>query len=160
MIVRNVSGDSLLNPIAEALVRERHHIEELLEVRHMIEPGLAARAAVHCRSEQLAALELILQRQQEKVCRGNLPVEDDIEFHYVIARAADNSVLLKIYEILMEQLRKMRERSLQVRGREKISFLGHRRIMEALRSRDSHAADLAMRRHLQEIGNVILRGAR
>jgi GntR family transcriptional repressor for pyruvate dehydrogenase complex len=160
LIVRHLPGDSLLNPIAEALVRERHHISELLEVRQMIEPGLAARAAVHCGAEQLAALELILQRQQEKLRRGNLPIEDDIEFHYVIARAADNSVLLRIYEILMEQFRETRERSLQVKGRAKISFVGHRRILEALKHKHSHTADLAMRRHLQEIGDVILKGLR
>ena len=158
MIVRDVSSGSLLDPLANKLLRERHHIDDLLEVRQMIEPGMAARAAVYCGPEQIAGLELILRRQQQIVREGGQPIEDDIKFHYAIARAADNSVMLKIFDLLMDQLRETRERSFQVKGRSQKSYAGHRRILEALKRKDARAADAAMRRHLQEIGKIILTG--
>jgi GntR family transcriptional repressor for pyruvate dehydrogenase complex len=157
-IVRDVSSDSLLDPLAASLLRKRHHIDDLLEVRQMIEPGMAARAAVYCGPEQIAGLELILRRQQQIVREGGQPIEDDIKFHYAIARAADNSVMLKIFDLLMDQLRETRERSFQVKGRSQKSYAGHRRILEALKRKDARAADAAMRRHLQEIGKIILTG--
>jgi GntR family transcriptional repressor for pyruvate dehydrogenase complex len=159
-IVRDVSGESVLDPLAAALLLKRHHIHDLLEVRQMIEPGIAARAAVHASPEQIARLELILRRQQENLGDGGLPGEDDIAFHCVIATAADNSVMLKIFDLLMEQLKESRERSLQVKGRSQKSYAGHRRILEALKRKDAGGAETAMRRHLQEIEKIILRGLR
>jgi GntR family transcriptional repressor for pyruvate dehydrogenase complex len=86
-----------------------------------------------------------------------LAIEEDSEFHYTIARAAKNSVVLKVLDVLMDLLRESRERSLQVEGRLQRSFAGHQRILSAIKRRDATAAEGAMHRHLEEIEDVILR---
>jgi len=58
---------------------------------------------------------------------------------------------------LMDLLRESRERSLQVEGRQEKSLAGHRRILSALKQGDAAAAEAAMRRHLQEIEEVLLK---
>jgi GntR family transcriptional repressor for pyruvate dehydrogenase complex len=158
-VVRELRVDAVLNPLASVLISQRKLLGELLEVRRMIEPPLAARAAIHATPEEIAEMEDILRRQEEKVQRGELAIEEDSEFHYAIAMAADNTVILKILDVLMDLLRQTRERSLQAEGRLQKSFAGHCRILEALRRRDAKAAESEMRRHVHEIERIVVRTA-
>jgi GntR family transcriptional regulator, transcriptional repressor for pyruvate dehydrogenase complex len=156
-MVRELSAESLVNPLAKVLRQKRKMISELLEVRKMIEPPLARRAALHICAEAIDKLERILARQQEKLRSHELAIEEDSEFHFQIALAADNSVVLKVVNVLMDLLRETRERSLQVEGRQEKALAGHRRIFAALKRHDAGAAESAMRRHLQEIENIVLK---
>ena len=156
-VVRDGSAGSAVNPLFTMLVRKREMVSELLDVRKMLEPPLAARAAAHASAEDIAYLEDILRRQGEKVCRGELAIEEDSEFHYTIARAAKNSVVLKVLDVLMDLLRESRERTLQVEGRLQRSFAGHRRILQAIQRHDAAAAEAAMHQHVEEIEELILK---
>lgn len=155
-IVRDSSPDAMVNPLFSALMRKRKHIAELLDVRIMIEPAIAARAARHITPEQLDRMEEILRRQGEKVARGEPAIEEDSEFHYTITMAANNSVLLHVIDILMDLLRESRERNMQVEGRLQKSFEGHQRIYTALSRGDAKAAEAAMRRHLEAVSQLVL----
>ncbi len=154
-VVRDLSPDAVVTPLASLLLRSRGLLADLLDVRKMIEPHLAARAAVHATEEEVARLQAILDRQRAKAQAGQLAVEEDSEFHYTIATAARNQVILRILDVLMDLLRTSREKSLQVPGRLQKSLEGHRRILRAIRRRDPAAAEAAMRRHLEEIEQVL-----
>ena len=156
-VVREISADSLVVPLASVLMRKREMIAELVDVRRMIEPALAGRAAVNATEEELAQLEDILDRQQAKMRRGEPTIDEDSEFHYTVALAARNSVILKVLDLLMDLLRESRTRSLQVPGRIERSYAGHRRILRALKRRDAGAAETAVRKHLKEIEDIVLR---
>lgn len=155
-VVRDLDPDAVVHPLASLLVRNQSLLHDLLDVRKMIEPHLAARAARHATEEELARLHAIVHRQQAKAERGELAVEEDSEFHYTIATASRNQVILRILDVLMDLLRTSRERSLQVPGRLQRSLEGHRRILAAIRRRDPAAAEAAMRRHLEEIEEVLV----
>jgi len=155
-VVREVSVDTVVRPVANVLLQKRKGINELLDVRMIIEPALAARAALHASPGQIAELHAILERQDEKVRRAELATEEDSAFHYAIALAADNSVMLKLVHVLMDVSRETRERSLQFGGRQEKSLAGHRRILTAIEQGDAAAAKAAMRRHLLEIEKIIL----
>ena len=155
-VVRDPAAASPLNPVADVLLQKRQHIAELLEVRKMLEPPVAQRAALHINPGQVREIESILQRQEEKLRRNEPAIEEDSLFHYAIAEAADNSVVLKLVDVLMDLLRETRERSLQVEGRQEKSLAGHRLILAALKQCDAEAAAAAMRRHLSEIENIVL----
>ena len=155
-VVRKLSTDLLSDPLAAALVQQRNKVNELLDVRKIIEPALARRAAIHATADEIAELEQILRRQEEKVRRRELAIEEDCEFHYNIAMAADNNVILKVLDILMDLLRETRKKSLQTEGRPEKSLAGHRRIFTALKRRNGRAAEAAMRQHLQEIEKIVL----
>jgi GntR family transcriptional repressor for pyruvate dehydrogenase complex len=156
-VVREPSADALVSPLAAVIVQKRKLVGELLDVRQIIEPPLARRAALHATADQIAEMEQILERQGEKVQRGEMSIEEDNEFHYSIALAADNSVVLRIVDVLMDLLRETRERSLQTEGRREKSLAGHRRILAALKLHDPAASEAAMRQHLEEIENIVLR---
>jgi GntR family transcriptional repressor for pyruvate dehydrogenase complex len=155
-VVRELSADAVVNPVASVLLQKRKAIDDLLDVRNIIEPALARRAALHASHKQIAELQEILSRQEEKVRRGELTTEEDSSFHYTIAVAADNTVMLKLVHVLMDLLHETRERSLQVGGRQEKSLAGHRRILAALKQGDADEAEAAMRRHVTEIKKIVL----
>jgi GntR family transcriptional regulator, transcriptional repressor for pyruvate dehydrogenase complex len=156
-VIRDLSTDSLVVPLASVLVRKRGMVAELLDVRRMIEPALAARAAQHASGAQIAQLEDILRRQWDKMRRGEDAIAEDSEFHRTIALAAKNSVVLRVLDVLMDLLRESRNQSLQVRGRRERSYAGHVRVLNAIKRRDPAGASRAARQHLTEIQGVVMR---
>ena len=154
-VVREVSPDALVNPLANVITQKRQLVSELLDFRRMLEPPLAARAATHASAEQIAEMEDILRRQDEKISRGELGVEEDSAFHYIIALASGNSVVLKVLDVVMDMLRKTRERSLQAEGRPQKSSAGHHRILAAIKKRNAAAAEGAMRRHIKDVEEMV-----
>jgi GntR family transcriptional repressor for pyruvate dehydrogenase complex len=157
-VVREISGDSVMNPFSNALKRRRESVSELLDFRKMLEPPLAARAATHASADEISEMEEILERQETKQARGESAVAEDSEFHYSVALASGNSVVLKVLDILMELLRDTRERSLQVEGRPQKSIAGHRRILAAIKRHDAEGAKSAMRRHIEDVEEIVLDG--
>jgi len=155
-IVREISPDSLVNPFANALRRRQELVTELLDFRKMLEPPLAARAATHASPEEIAEMEEILERQEKKQAQGEACVDEDAEFHYSVGLASGNSVVLKVLDILMDLLRDTRERSLQVEGRSQRSIAGHKRILTAIKRHDAEAAKAAMRRHIEDVEEIVL----
>lgn len=155
-VVREHAADAVVNPLTQVLVQKRKLVSELLDVRKMIEPPLAARAAVHATSDEVAEMDSILRRQEEKMRGGELAIEEDNEFHYAIALAADNSVVLKVLDVLMDLLRETRERSLQVEGRPERSMADHREILDAIKRQDPAGAGVAMRQHIEAVEKMLL----
>jgi GntR family transcriptional repressor for pyruvate dehydrogenase complex len=155
-IVREASADSVVNPFAHALKRRREMVSELLDFRKMLEPPLAARAATHASADEILEMEEILQRQEAKLSRGETTIGEDAEFHYSVALASGNSVVLKVLDIVMDLLRDTRERSLQVEGRPRKSLIGHQRILAAIKRQDAESAKAAMRRHIEDVEEIVL----
>jgi len=155
-VVREISADTLMNPLTNVLRHKMELVGELLDFRKMLEPPLAARAATHASDEELEEMEEILRRQETKLRRGEAAIEEDSEFHYSIAMASGNSVVLKVLDVLMDLLRDTRERSLQLEGRPQRSLAGHRRVLAAIKRRDAEAAKAAMRRHIEDVEEIVL----
>lgn len=155
-VVREISPDALVNPLANVIQHKRQLVGELLDFRRMLEPPLAGRAATHASEEDVAAMEEILRRQGVKVRGGDVAVEEDSEFHYRIAMASGNSVVLKVLDVVMDLLRQTRERSLQSEGRPQKSLAGHRRILSAIRRHDAASAQTAMQQHIADVEKMVL----
>ena len=155
-IVRESAVEPLANPFASALKRRKEMVSELLDFRKMLEPPLAARAATHASADEISEMEEILQRQEKTQKQGEPAIAEDAEFHYSIALASGNSVVLKVIDTLMDLLRDTREQSLQVEGRAEKSLAGHRRILSAIKRRDAEAAKAAMRRHIEDVEEIVL----
>lgn len=155
-VIRELSTETLMAPIASALLARRDLLADLLDVRKMIEPAMAREAARRATPDEVRQMEAILARQAARIEAGGLAIEEDSAFHDMIARASRNQVVLKVVDVLMDLLREGRERSLQVRGRPQRSLGGHRQILEAIRRRDGDAAERSMLNHLEQIEEMLL----
>jgi GntR family transcriptional regulator, transcriptional repressor for pyruvate dehydrogenase complex len=155
-IVREITANSVASPFANVLKRKEELMSELLDFRKILEPPLAARAATHASADEISEMEDILKRQEGKLREGATTVGEDSEFHYAVAMASGNSVVLKVLDILMDLLRDTRERSLQVEGRPQKSLAGHYKILSAIKRHDAEAAKAAMRRHIEDVEEIVM----
>jgi GntR family transcriptional repressor for pyruvate dehydrogenase complex len=149
--VRTPSTDDLIQPLASALLAGKRELVDVLEVREMIEPAIARKAAQRASSEQLAELQAIVERQAAKVARGESYPQEDAEFHYTIAVAANNPIVLRLLNVVMDLLHESRASYLQGADRPVRSLEGHRKILDAIRRRDGEGAYRATLEHIGQV---------
>jgi GntR family transcriptional repressor for pyruvate dehydrogenase complex len=154
-VVQQVPIDAIASPLAGALVASKDLTAELFDMRKMLEPPLARAAAMRATAEDLLALHDILARQSERVRAAETGIAEDTLFHYRVAAAAKNQVVLRVIDVIMDLLREGRAQSLQGRGRAERSLEGHRRILAAIEDRDAEAAAESMRAHIEEIESLL-----
>jgi GntR family transcriptional repressor for pyruvate dehydrogenase complex len=150
-IVRQIPIDTIVSPLADALAAGKDLTADLFDMRKMLEPPLARAAALRAMDEDIRTMAEILDHQGRRVAAGEIAIEEDNEFHYRIAAASKNQVVLRTIDVLMDLLRESRVRSLQGPGRSEKSLAGHRRILEAVCRHDPDGAAEAMRAHIEEI---------
>lgn len=128
---------------------------DLVQARLVVEPELAARAALHAGSAQVAALSRALQasRAPGQTWRGY--ELQDARLHREIALAAGNPLLLFLYDHLAAIRRVMtwdRPRLAEDGPpADHPSFAEHDRIIAAIAARDPAAARQAMAAHVTAV---------
>jgi len=157
-VVRQIPIDAIIRPLADALAVTKDLTADLFDMRKILEPPLARAAALRATAEDVQALEEIVARHGERVRVGEVAIEEDGAFHYRVATAAKNQVVLRTVDILMDLLLESRVRSIQAPGRAEKSLEGHRRILAAIRRRDPDGAAEAMRAHIEEIEMTLFPG--
>src|SRR5919197_3583447 len=115
--VRSADTEALVPPLAAAILRGQREMAEVLEVRELIEPGIARLAALRATAEHVAELEVTLDRQRDCIAQGRPFVDEDTAFHYTLARAADNHILLRLHKVILDVLRESRQSYLHVPDR-------------------------------------------
>jgi GntR family transcriptional regulator, transcriptional repressor for pyruvate dehydrogenase complex len=153
--VREVSVESLIEPLALVMLSQREALGELFEARQLIEPALAALAARRATPEDVQEMERILEAQAKEVAAGRTGLEQDAQFHSAIGAAAHNRAITRIAHAVMDLLRQSREDSLNTPGRPDRSHNDHRRLLAAIRGRDENAARQAMIDHLEAVEALI-----
>lgn len=155
--VRTGDTEMLVGPLAAAILRGRRELAEVLEVRELIEPGIARLAARRATAEHVAELETLLQRQRECIAAERSFVEEDTAFHYTLAKAADNHILLRLHNVILDVLRESRQSYLHVPNRPQMSLRGHEAMLAAVKAKDVDAAYRASLAHITEVRDGILR---
>src|SRR5207248_6887900 len=120
-------------------------------------PGIARLAATRATAEHVVELEHLLERQQECIANGRPFVDEDTAFHYTLARAADNHILLRLHNVILDLLRESRQSYLHVPDRPQMSLRGHEAMLAAVKAKDVDAAYLASLAHITEVRDGILR---
>jgi GntR family hexuronate regulon transcriptional repressor len=133
---------------------------ELTEARRLFEGEAAALAATTITDDCLEELANIVAEMADENARNQQDWTADRRFHVTIARATRNTAIASVIENLLDMRHKsplcvyMLERARRVGVQPRVSE--HRRILVALRKRDSRAARNAMRDHLARVIEDIL----
>jgi GntR family transcriptional repressor for pyruvate dehydrogenase complex len=121
--VRRTVPEDLARPLSNLIARG-HTLTDVIEVRGLIEPAIAASAAKRIRPDELAELREILQQQAEKVAAGQPYAEEDTRFHELIGQAARNELLVTMLGVIWDVLRSSREQWLQTAAADHIRAVG------------------------------------
>ena len=123
-------------------------INELIEVRNIIEVKSAELAAERATTEDVASIKKALQIMQTKNVSLNDYAKADIEFHIAVAQATHNSVLILIIETIRPLLHDVIMTTLKSNSRPEQSLHYHEKIFSAIENGDKQNASKAMMEHL------------
>ena len=154
--VREISVESLIEPLALVILAQREAVGELFEARRLLEPAIAGLAARRATRDEIQEMERILEEQAKEVAAGRTGLAQDAAFHAAIAGSAHNRAITRIVNALMDLLTQSREESLQTPGRPTRSHQDHRRILTAIQRRDAASAQGAMLDHLIAVEGLVM----
>jgi len=128
-------------------------LTDLTEVREILEPEIAARAAVRITEEYILAMQQAVATMEAAVSAENseIFVEADLDFHLALAEATQNAVIPVLMDSIIDLLREQRKRTGLVTGGLWRGQSHHKRILEAIICHDPEAARAAMKDHLQQV---------
>lgn len=136
---------------------------EVLRARLLIEPMLAAEAAINASASDLAELQLCAKRGREADTWRRYENWDN-RFHSVIANATQNKVLVMTFDNLNNVRRTVawgRRRSGSTGpSANHHSFKEHDAIVRAILDRNGAAAERAMRDHIETVWRNMMEGSR
>ena len=157
VLTQRVGDGTYLSSTAESILNEpidflvllddlSHH--ELFETRLIVEPELAARAAERATAEDLSALRnAIFAMERSKNNRERL--DADLAFHDAIFRASGNRICHLLFRVIHRNLlTSMSQLSRRVPLDRPLTY--HKRIYEAIQSRNSDEARRQMLEHITD----------
>ena len=157
MEIRPVSEWNHLDPLLLELNHDpasvRRTLGDLHDLRMLLEPEIAARAALMATDEQLERMQHAVERMEELEDDPDAYLEVDVDFHSELASATGNVVLAFVLDSVRELLRVSR-RITNLINKMPETTLAHRRIYEGLVAREPETARQAMSAHLLTVTEV------
>ena len=135
---------------------------EVMEARLLIEPELARFAAFRARGENITELELCVQKMAATTTRNDWHFWDR-RFHRAIGRAANNTLLLVLLEMIQRNMDRgiwgeLSEKLDRTSGTTEGSMHDHLSIFTPIKNRNPEAAFEAMRTHLLRVQRIYFGG--
>ena len=149
--VKNISSEHVSDSMHSYLkvTGNGNTMMEVIEARIIIEPAIAEFAALHHKDEDIIALRRNLEEMRlntDKAEHARL----DMKFHLLVAEASGNNIMpliLNPIHRLMPNIKKKIMKS--VPGAKEAALLWHKKVIEAIESRDPQKAYSAMKGHLE-----------
>ena len=166
VISQRVGSGTRLNPAAASILSEPLQFlillngitfQELAEARLIVEPQLAARAALRATAEDIQALKRAIRQMEDSAANSDEFVASDLAFHRALFGAAGNRVCTMLFTVVHESLEELiRFTSVLVEPEHTIRF--HRQILKAIQAQDVDAARLQMHEHLEDVCSLLPQG--
>jgi DNA-binding GntR family transcriptional regulator len=131
-------------------------LDEIVQLRLMLEVPPLEQIVATARDEELDALAIVADQIVDAARRQDLPtyVLVDQTFHMDLLRIARNRRLLHLVAELRDQTQLLGLRRLGEAGELVQSGLEHQHILEAVRARDVDAAKALMTRHIEHARGI------
>lgn len=150
--VSSHGGDAASGGLAE-ISRQMTPVR-MLRARLCIEPAIAREAAINASDEALIRMKLARDRAESAPTWAEYEMHDGT-FHRAVAQAADNILLLSLFD-QVNQVKRAVAWATVVRTTDRppsgySSFVEHNKIIGAIEARDPAAAHEAMRAHIGSV---------
>ncbi len=153
--IRQTSVDSIIGPMALILSMEKDTIMELLQVRKVLEVEAVGLAAARASEEEKLLIKQAIEQMESDLKQGRLGEEADHKFHFAIAGATGNSILMRlmntISDTMQHTLLASRKRLYESKGTPERLYTEHRQIYQAVAAGDVELARQLMYSHLEKV---------
>ena len=135
------------DPLGFHLIRDQEKLaRDLVEVRMLVEPPMAALAAQNATPAEVEELAYLCNEVDDLIRAGQPHMEKDKEFHTRIARCSGNLIMPKLLPIIHGAISLFIH---ETRGElRQETMRTHRAVLNAIRAGDAPAASDAMYLHL------------
>jgi DNA-binding FadR family transcriptional regulator len=155
--VSDLNSAIYLNGLIPLVLINPDSLIDILEFRSIIEVGSTKLCAERCTKEDIELLQETYERMKKFKDDADKFYKADFEFHMIIAKGSNNSLIIKINSILTDLLTYHQKEMYKYLG-PKGGIEEHIKIIDAIKDRDSELAALLMQRHihrtLDEIKNI------
>jgi DNA-binding FadR family transcriptional regulator len=162
MQLRRASAWNQLDPQMIELIDDpevaRRYLADVHYVRTLIEPEVAARAALQADDDQIARARAALETMASHTDDPDAYLEADVAFHRELAAATGSVILAFVLDSLGELQRLSRRVTNRLLKRLPEATREHRRILEAVIAREPEQARAAMQAHLLTVEHVWVPG--
>jgi len=169
-ISRTPIREALLKLESEGLVRSasrvgffvrgltKHDLQELFELREILESYAAEKAAEHVDEQDVQRLGEFQERAAKAISAGNMSefMAMEVEIHSLILKKAGNSRLMKMLESIKDLIQRERMLSLQSPENIEESFKEHQVVINLLKKKDAKMAGKMMRSHILAVKERML----
>lgn len=151
----DTSQADLALALGEVFARERHRLDDIFELRLLLEPQITYLAAQRITTEELENLHKIMA-DYVRTLRAYQPVQGiDQSFHDAIAAATGNQSVILLMEKMHDLMHESRDEALQSPIRSERSLQDHLKILDALGTHDAERAREAMKEHLEHTREIV-----
>ena len=126
-------GDSIMmNNLLMLHLIKQYALEEMIEVRKVLETSNVRFAVLRARDEDLAALKEILEQSRGQIANKAAFIKSDYAFHQAIAVASGNSILATMLQTMRTMMSDFNSQLLTSQeGRQQV-YAHHKKIVEAI----------------------------
>lgn len=151
--VVNATGDTLSQSFQTMLNLDQGAglQENLVEVREILEPEIAYRAALRARPEDIKALRRAVAAMDVSMDDITRFIRADDDFHLALAVATQNVFVPRLMASVVDVLHEHRGRIFHTEGGSARGQDHHKRILRAVEEGAPEAAREAMRSHLAQV---------
>ena len=125
---------------------------ELFELRNILEPEMAAMAAIRAADEDIAAMISAVETMDASMDKLEAYIAADNLFHQAIARATQNNLLATLLDPIMDLLIEQRKSNFLagVQSPQRAQHY-HKEILEAINHCNPEDAKKSMKSHLEQV---------
>ena len=143
-----------LDPLGLGAVEDKMALAmDLVNVRMILEPGIAEMAAMNATARDVERLRELCAVIEQKIETGENYIEEDIAFHTAVAKCSGNMVVEQLVPIIDTAV--MMFVNVTHRKLTQETIMTHRAVTDAIAERDPMGAKSAMMMHMTFNRNMI-----
>jgi GntR family transcriptional repressor for pyruvate dehydrogenase complex len=132
-------------------VEHLHNPVNLVEVREILEPGIAALAAARATEGDIAALREAVAVMDRALDDADTYIAADNDFHRALAGATQNPLILALTDSIVDLLSEQRKLIFSVEGGPQRGQAHHKGLLDVVARRDADGARERMRAHMRQV---------
>lgn len=139
----------------ELLSNQNIDLEDLLEMRLILEPTIAYIAAIRANDSEIEQIEKHAKQIETLISRNMDRTVEEMNFHGSLASATHNEFIKKIIPIINSGVLEAVQSSTDSDKMSSLTIADHRKIVEFIKKRNPLASKAAMQLHISNIMNIL-----